>query len=257
MNLMSERKADHNRGFLQLEVVVVEVPWEAVLVPVSRYPIPEHERASIRTLLNELTSALSATYRVSTEVFIHMAHLQHKDGSAIRFSSEGRNWLPKMGLGVWPDRPAPAIWSRVDFENLTPGERPRTLRNHVFQITRSREAREAARNSMLGWGSVIQIMSIEGGDLLLQKTKQLLLPLITDPSFSCFPFYIPLLERKSVTLHDAGVVESWLCGASVYIRESPEDTGVLIFSREPLSPVLRDIGAELAQNDKSCWKVPV
>ena len=207
----------------------------------------------VRQFLQALTSSAMLQPNLALEVFIHMAHLKHQDGSSIRFSSEGRKWLPKLGLGVWPDRPAPAIWSRKDFDELAPGQRPRTLRNHVFRISGNLEIRQQARDSMLGWGSVIQILTPDNGDVVLQKATQLLLGRISDPSFTCFPFYLPLLEKKSLIKSAPEILEAWFCGALLYIRESQEDGGILIAGECDLKKILAGAGAEPADDRQTVW----
>jgi hypothetical protein len=224
------------------------------MLPVSAFPMSESESVSVGRFLAAFSVSAAAHFGLVAEVFIHLSYLQHKDGSAVRFSAHGREWFPRMGLGVWPDRPAPTIWTPKDFANLVPGEKLRTLRNHVFQITRSPEAREEARHTMLGWGSVIQIMLPATEKRFFDNTRALLLPRITDPCFNCFPYYLPLLERKSLGVHTEAL-ESWICGASIYLRESPEDTGVLIVSRVSLQPILETLGAELQDHNQLVWSV--
>ncbi|HEV2401147.1 MAG TPA: hypothetical protein VGS27_29710 [Candidatus Sulfotelmatobacter sp.] len=189
------------------------------------------------------------------DVFIHMAALQHKDGSAIKFSSKGREWLPKLGLGVWPDRPAPAIWTRDDFEELGPGEKPRTLRNQVFQVN-SLKARDEARAAMLEWGGVIQVIAKDNASFLA-RTREVLLPSIKDPCFNCFPFYVPLMQAQSLTHEDGEKAREWLCGASIYIRESPEDSGLLVIGAEGLHSILKSLGASSEGEAAKFWRVPL
>jgi hypothetical protein len=253
--MISSSATDREHGLLRLEVIPLQQPHEAVILPVSAFPMPEHESRLVGRFLERLSAVVAAQWGLAAEVFIHMAHLQHKDGSASRFSSQGKNWLPKLGLGVWPDRPAPTIWTKDDFFHLVPGERLRTLRNHVFQISRSPEAREDARRSMLGWGSVIQIMTSGGEQIFFQRSRELLLPPITDPCFNCFPFYVPLMERKSLTSVEPKTLESWFCGGYVYIRESAEDLGVLIASRHALRPALTALGAEPEDDYEKAWTI--
>jgi hypothetical protein len=110
---------------------------------------------------------------------------------------------------------------------------------------------------MLGWGSVIQIMTPGDSALFFQKAKELLLRPISDANFACFPYYIPLLERKTLLSADRRQVELWFCGSGIYVRESPEDGGILIASRESLNPILRGLGARLENDKEPYWEVTV
>jgi hypothetical protein len=186
-----------------------------------------------------------------------MAHLDYEGGGSMRLSSHGREWLPRLGLGVWPDRQPPTIWTKEDFRNLAPGEKPRTLMDQVFRITKSHEARVDAADTMLGLGAIVQVFTRDSGEEYLKKARALLLPPIKDPSYTCFPFYIPLLELKSMTGAASEKVESWFCGASVYMRESVEDKGVLLASSQPFDAVLRSLGGQPEQGTEPAWKVSV
>ena len=153
--------------------------------------------------------------------------------------------MPEVGLGVWTDRDPPAVWTAEDFVDLGPGEQPRVLMYQVFLITPSDEAGEVARSIMLGY--MVNILTTEDIDTLLTRASTALLPSIKDPSFKCFPFYIPLLERKTLLSAQEDQLEKWFCGAAVYIRDSMEDQGVLIVSRNNLAPILKELGAEFEQ----------
>jgi hypothetical protein len=253
---MLSSDTERESGSVRLDPIPSGFSGEALILQLSGLPIQANECKIVRRFLDALTSAVMGQWKITYEVFIHAAALQHKDGSSIHFSSKGKDWLPRLGLGVWPDRRPPAIWTREDFDNLGPGQKPRTLRNQVFQITHSPKAREEARNSMLGWGGMMQVMSADG-QKFLERSREALLPAIKDPCFNCFPFYLPLLEGKSLMHGKADELNSWLCGASVYIRESPEDRGILIVSTESLQPIFKVLGAS-CENDKSVtWRVPV
>jgi hypothetical protein len=116
--------------------------------------------------------------------------------------------------------------------------------HQVFRITKSTSAKEQARDLMAGVGTVVQVMTTDDGATFLQKAQQLLLPPIKDPAFACFPFYVPLLERKSLEIATVAQLESWFCGASVYMRESPEDKAFLLASSRPIALILDAIGAQ-------------
>jgi hypothetical protein len=146
---------------------------------------------------------------------------------------------------VWPDREPPTVWTKEDFENLDFGEQPRTLMYQVLRVTTGVEAREDARNTMLGIGAVTQLMTTGGTEALLKAGIETLLPPIQDPAFTAFPYYMPLLEAKSLEGAKTAQLDKWLCGAAVYLRESVEDQAILIASREPLAGLLESLGGRL------------
>jgi hypothetical protein len=48
-------------------------------------------------------------------------------------------------------------------------------------------------------------------------------------------------------------LEAWFCGASVYIRESQEDGGILIAGDCNLKNILAGAGAEPANDQQTAW----
>jgi len=199
--------------------------------------MPEEELLPVKAFLRELTATLLLDGSLSLEIFVQLMQL-HWGGGPEKLAQHGREWLPMLGLGVWPDREPPRFWTMEDFKDLTPGEKPRTLMDQVFRISAPTEARLNARDVLLGLGTIVQIITPETTEVFLRRARSVLLPPITDPSYTCFPFYVPLLEAKSIVSARMEEIENRLCGASVYVRESKQDNGVLIVSRDPLRGVL-------------------
>lgn len=233
-----------NQAFITLHPVPCKVAGNAFLLPVSDFPVPEKELSCLRKFLRELIDLVLRKSGLSSKLFIQVAPL-HLGGGLGRFAEHSRIWNAKMGLGVWPDREPPAIWTQEEFLNLGPDERPRRLMHQVFLINGPPDLRLQAREIMLGLGTVLEILTADGTRQLLERGKEVLLPPIKDPSFRCFPYYVPLLDRKTLqAAGDSQLLEAWLCGAFVYVRESVEDNGILIVSRETMSPILASLGGQ-------------
>lgn len=253
MDTTSTKSAEQRH--LTLERISWKLSGDAFLLPVSGFPIPSDELKSVREFLAKLGSTVVGTSRLSVEVFLQVAQLHIADGIS-RLTSHGRKWMPKIGLGVWPDREPPTIWKADEFMDLGPDERPRRLLYQVFRVGASLESRDNAREMMLGLGTVIQIITADDTQALLLKGRSRLLPLIIDPSFRSFPYYIPLLDRKGLlSANSPEELEGWLCGAEVYLRESTEDSGILILARDSLGPIISSLGGEV--NSSSKWRIKV
>jgi len=102
----------------------------------------------------------------------------------------------------------------------------------------------------------VQVLTRDNAAVFLKNAMDLLLPPIDDPTYTCFPFYLPLLERKSVLGATPEALDSWFCGASLYIRESVEDTGLLIASKVPLGPLFRNMRGRPEPEGGQGWLVP-
>ena len=231
----------------------VQAPWELYRLPISAFPAPDAEVELARRFLQRLTTTLENQLKLSIEVFIQSAQA-HLGDAADRLFEHEPQWKTKLGFGVWPDRPAPTVWTREDFENLDVGEMPRKFMYHVLRVSQPREAKESARNVMLGCGTILQTMSPQDGDALLAAWREFLLPTIADRSLRGFQFYVPLLQGSSFSAAPA-TLDRWLGSAQVYIRESVEDNGILIASRNPLSPLLKVLGGETLTGEE--WEIPI
>ena len=223
--------------------VAAPAPWSCCLAPVSGFPVPEVELAPVRELVQRLTFTIQQEGNLSAEVFVQFAHLHVGDGSE-RLRRHGRDCLPELGLGVWPDREPPELWTAEYFASLGPGEKPRPLMHQVYRLAGSAEARAKASTEMLGRGTIVHVLTPHPTKELLEKCRAILLPPLRTP-FTAFSFYVPLLEAASVRAATAPQMEAWLAGVEVYIRESVEDTGVVIIARQPLEPILEKLGAKV------------
>ena len=228
--------------------------WEAWLVPVDRFPIPPEERAGVQNFVDRLVALVCLHEKLTPEFFLQFNQLHHENGPR-RLSEHGRTWMPQLGLGIWPDRDPPTLWTAEEFRELAPGEVIRPLMHQVFRITEA-TARRTARNAMFGTGVALELLVREGDGELIQRTTQFLLLKIEEPSFRGFEFYVPLLDCKSLEGVAGDVLDNWLCGAQFYVRESPEDAGVLIISSFPLVSAWREMHLTQVQGGKS-WMLPI
>ncbi len=227
-------------GRLSLETLEAPAEWEAFRLPVSGFPLPEEEASALRRFWQSLSGAAVKAWKLSTGVFLQFAQLQTGDVWR-RLSDHGREWKPEIGLGVWPDRPAPHLWTEKEFLDLVPGSSP-VLMYQVFRVTTQAQAQ--ARDVMLGFGTVMEVLSAEPAESFLKRGMDVFLPGIEDPMFRVYPFYVPLLEAGTLRKAKTADLEKWFCGATIYLRESVEDGAVVIASRQPLGPILRQLGGK-------------
>jgi hypothetical protein len=221
---------------------------------VPAFPIPKQNLTVFTNFLGNLTAAAAEVWKLRSELFIQLEQL-HEAASRSLFSEHAREWIPEVGLGVWPDRDPPAGWTREEFMNAGPEERLRPLMYQVFRITTSLPTKDHARNLMLVFGPVLEILTSDS-EAFLSKTKAVLVSPIKDPSYACYPFYVPLLEGKTLTAATGEQLEAWLSAATIYIRESFEDQGILIASREPLTRILKELGGEFEERP-AAWRIPI
>lgn len=150
----------------------------------------------------------------------------------------------------------PASWTKEEFEEAAlENKRPRRLSYQVFHITGSHPAKRQAHDQMLRFGPLLEFLSREDAPAIFPRGEATLLPAIRDPSYTCFPFYVPLIEVNALTKATPEKLSSWF-GDSIYIRESFEDRGILLVSSLPLSMILDELGGQRGQNGL-IWRVPL
>jgi hypothetical protein len=111
--------------------------------------------------------------------------------------------------------------------------------------------------AMLGTGVALEIVMPAGEEAFLKQSRALLLPPIREPGFRRYPFYIPIVEPGAMEPASSKQLDRWFCGASAYIRESVEDKGILIASREPLAPILEQLGGRMEMGPEPSWRIPL
>lgn len=200
--------------------------------------------------LEELVSFFVARRGYYHESFIQMGQARDQQTSHL-FSDHAREWIPEMGLGVWPSRPAPRMWKMEDIEDMDPEKGMGTVMHSLFRVTADEKARLNAMSVMLGTGSSLQILSAVENKILLRDLKEAFLGFIQDRVFRIFPWYIPLLERANCGAAPEPFLTIIMRDISLYIRESPEDQGVLILSVQPLTALLAQLGYKQIENDNS------
>ncbi len=170
-------------------------------------------------------------------------------------ADHGKKWLPDVGLGVWPDREPPGIWTTEELESFSPGGKLRPLMFQVFRITAGYEARAEARDRMFSFGPVLEILTAENSEIFLASAKEVYLRFIQDRSYRCYPYYVPLLEGKTLEKAQSRELQEWCTGITLYIRQSFEDQGILIATSVPLAETLAEMGGKPNQQGTE-WRIP-
>jgi hypothetical protein len=245
-----------SRPHFSAEQMKLPSPWDGILIPVSAFPMAGEELAAVAGFVQKF-EGLAGVGRpsLSAETFVQVEQSDDLECRRI-YAQSARAWIPEVGLGVWAGRKPPSTWSKEEFMNLTPGKKIRALMHQVLRITASPKARMDAFTAMFPFGAAIRIWTHEDGDAFLNKATSVLLPPIKDPSCTCYPFYFPLFDRHAFESATVEQLDAWVCSASVYIRESFEDQGILIAAREPLAPMMEKLGCQFESAKTPVWRIP-
>lgn len=208
---------------------------------------------AVRAFLLELVSYFTSRLGCHHESFIEIG--QGRDQTATDlFSQNARKWIPETGLGVWAHRPAPHMWKIEDMENIESASGSGPLLNSVFRVTADANARLNAMTTMAGTGCGLQLISHIESTILLRDLKETFLGFIQDRVFRIFPWYVPLIEKAVFVEPMDPLVIDVLRGISLYIRESIEDSGILIASAQSLGEIFAHLGCtQMEHGSKPMW----
>lgn len=213
---------------LKLTLLSDKGAWKVFSLPVSLFPMPEAELPVARSFVQKLITAFENEHKLQLETFVQVTEL-HQGNGVDRLSRNGAKWIPAIGLGVWPDRPVPGLWTVEMVQELKVGENPPTSFFNVFRVTAQGMAiRREACDTMLGLGSILFTMNPGGSEEYLSRTRQVLFPLLPPPIYTSFPFYVPMFDASSLRNASEQQLDTWCCGSSLYVRESHNDGAILI-----------------------------
>jgi hypothetical protein len=254
-SLPQAKKTEDVRTYLpvrELSLEGQEGGFEYYLIAAPRALRPDSYHPA-RAFLQGLVSYFTARLGCDHESFIQMGQVREQEATRL-FASHARDWIPETGLGVWPHRPAPRMWQMEDMENIESASGTGPLLNSVFRVTAQANARLEAMTTMLGTGCGLQLVSHVESAVLLEDLKELFLGFIQERVFRIFPWYVPLLEKGALAKPMPPFTATVLRGTSLYIRESPEDGGILIVSALPLAEILARLGCKPMEREmKPAW----
>lgn len=209
----------------------------------------------VRMFLEELVSYFTARLGCGHESFIQIDNTGDRETTHL-FADHARSWVPEMGLGVWPHRPAPRLWKPEDLEDMNPASGMPSVLHSLYRVTADANARLNAMTTMAGTGCGLQILSRVDSTILLRDLKEIFLGFIQDRVFRIFPWYVPLLELAAFAQPVEPLTLSVMRGIALYIRESPEDGGILILSAEPLTGIFAQLGYKQMEHETiPTWKL--
>ncbi|WP_446743875.1 hypothetical protein [Silvibacterium acidisoli] len=209
---------------------------------------------ALRQFLEALVLHFTRNLGFSHESFIALSRSADRSASLL-LGDNARHWLPQTGLGVWVHRPAPRLLRGSDVEDLDPENLPQPM-PILLRVQKQGTARLHAMTTMLGTGSGLQLLSRLEEKRLLRTLQEYHLTIITERVYRIFPWYVPLLENASIPEGFPQETLDALQGITLYVRESPEDGGVILLSTEPLRGVFEAVGCTRVDYGEETWNLP-
>ena len=217
-----------------LREVAAPQGWTAMLL---EYPLPieeDGERLAYVDLVDELLRLIPSFAEARHEELLLLFERMRIEVEIPVLQRNARSWLPEFGVGVWTHQEPPHLWTHEEFRLAENGQL-RPIIERVVHITGELREQRSAWRTMLGSGSVLRVATTEKG-LFLKRSTELLKPCMTEPSFTSFPLYVPLLTAEGMLAPSPAFnlpFYDLLPGVDAYLLERREDGGVLILVREP------------------------
>jgi hypothetical protein len=227
------------------ERIAAPEPWEAAILVTGPLPADPKEVAAWSGWVTGLEALLVRMPEVKRELLLQVWKLGPKHG-AEELEEHAGSWWPQLGLGVWPDREPPQSWNQELLSDafaasLNAEEVPLPSHKLLTLKVIGDEQHRAAR-LLRGHGALLEMFSPQALEEMQERGRDLFLPRMVEKRFRKARFYLPLLDRRTLAAaKDAEELNQWLCGATVYLRESAEDQGVLLVAKMPLSPLLKAV----------------
>lgn len=238
---------------LLLEPIVNPSGWSVYRIGVAEFPAAEDVRMQLRSLYRALIKRETAPERAS--VLLQYNQLVY-GRAGYTLAENGKEWMPEVGLGYEPHKVPPTLWTREDFTSLGVGELPRPMMHQLFLVTTGSEGMDSAIELLAGVGPILLTRGERRPKSVLEEGTARFKPLIQEMSLKMFEWYLPLFNLGTYDA-GAGMMRDWACGLTFYLRENPEDGGIVIGSAEPLGPLLEAVGAKSQPGGAYLYPAPL
>jgi len=208
-------------------------------IPVSRFPIPEIERTSIRNFLNQLLKSYldSAGSDLISCLGILNKVLEYEIIEKV--CDNQFDWRSKMAIALFPDQPPPRIPSREEIISWKEVVSGHDVVPMITYITRKYAVTEA-HESLFGCGGTILYISPHEREKLLAKTKDIFGYKITAQCFQVMDC-LPVLEIDALLKATDHQFQALYSAIGLYIGESMRDGGIIIISDRGLDREIADL----------------
>lgn len=238
---------DMRAGTITPVVLDAPSPWHAVLLPM-KFPVREAARLELQRM-QQLAANLCEERTLERSVFLQLDHL-HRDNAIQQINHNGRRWEPEMGLGIYPQAPAPRYWTSEYFLERAYTDPIPALMHNVMHLDTGETNLQHACDCMTGTGGLVQVLRNGKRPALRAAWYETLQPTIQEPGLAASPLYVPLLGVASLASASTDL-DRWMGPADIYLRESDEDQGIFILSRYEFISALKSSGIISIMQDET------
>jgi hypothetical protein len=223
--------------------------WNAGILKVSALPISAREEADFRAAAQILYERLETEHRDSVQEVFFQFHAFNPGHDVELLMKYGPNWMPDFGLGIWPEREPPRLWTKEEFEEMEVGSM-RPMMYKACRITADDRSRRHAWDTMLGRGHLL-LIGVSDPVEFFKAERRVFQPSIQERLLASFPFYVPFLTASVLVSSPTIQLDAWLPFVRYYLRESAEDQGLLVISQKSLTSLLAGFNTQEVEDSLS------
>jgi hypothetical protein len=239
-NVKSSPNSEKNQlDLYPLSRVSVTENGHVYFVPVSKFPIPNNERTSIRHFLIELWERYLKS--VESDLISCLGILN----KALEFEvletvcDHVFDWRSKVAIALFPNQPPPHVPTREEIMSWKEAVSGHDVIPMITYITKSDVVREAHKK-LFGCGGTILYISPHEKEKFFAKTKEIFGYKLTK---QCFQFMdcLPVLEIGVLLEATNNQFRALYSAIGLYIAESMRDGGIVIISDRKLDREIADL----------------
>lgn len=253
-------------------------------MPVSGFPIPLAQRAWLLQFLARLASTASEKLGLRREFFLQyktvIVLLEAFQRTALEFQ-------PLLGLGRRPGAPITPLPTPADMEELVKSGKDFDFKKNIPDFCYWFLKKRGEKQSEMFWGSggvsmifaqpdpataapplpfspafrqksrLFQKLDVDGvwesaaalNDGFQAKSKELFgAGLENHPQYPGLPFILPILQASDFFQQSEQESSKWFQLFDIYVRESPEDGGVLLASKTDFDDALSELLVKMRED---------
>jgi hypothetical protein len=205
----------------------------------SRFPMPDEERKSVRSFLNELRKRYAGLAESSLFSCLGVLNKVLEFEALETLGRHLFDWPTKVSIAALPDRPPPQFPTRDEVMSWKEIPSWHEIMPMITYITKKKAVAEAYEE-LFGCGGTILYTSALEEQELFAKTKQIFGYRITNQSLQLMNC-LPVLGINALLDATNNQFRALYSAVGLYVGESMQDAGVIIISDKKLDAEISEL----------------
>jgi hypothetical protein len=208
-------------------------------IPVSKFPVPETERKSIKSFLDELRNRYTDLAESTLWSYLGILNKVIEFEILEKCGNHLFDWQSQVAMALLPGQPLPRIPTReevMSWEEMPSGHE---LIPMITYIAR-RDAVVEAHEELFGCGGTILYVSAHEEQKLFAKTKEVFGYKISS-QYLQFMNCLPVFEINALLEATSNQFKALYSSIGLYIGESMRDAGIVVIADKHLDREIAEL----------------